>query len=455
MKWLRDYELFKESKKENVFDKNIILEICTAMVLINNEFLDNILDRGLKARYSDNSDVFVTDLKNLLLSKNRLKLGKFENGRCVEDSELSKVNIVFDKIQFNIEKDWDKLVGSRLTARSIIDKTLPYGKINSDDIKNVFFIGPNKDSEHKEDIVVELSDNRQFSFLLNKSLTTQKTSSFSLFADDLIGNDIDRLFKDDYLKKWNKLTQEWIRIVYENANKVIQKHIECFIDPKNIEAIGYFEYFDIKHKDPKYKYLGEYIKEFDKNILKFSDLMSEIWKDIDNCFIDGTRVNKEWVETKVIILNSKILENLITSSLKSNHSTDIEKVNDGWKKAGGPVKMKLFKTIVEKIGCIERPIYFVGSSGKTFNMVPSREFFRKFYNDLSIKFDYHVSFDDSVEEDSDFKIKIKLDMDDSTLIDMFIVVKFSSEMSGKLSARYKFDIPDNFNYLVAKKQTSN
>jgi hypothetical protein len=33
---------------------------------------------------------------------------------------------------------------------------------------------------------------------------------------------------------------------------------------------------------------------------------------------------------------------------------------------------------------------------------------------------------------------------------MNIIVKFSGgEFSGKLSAKYKFDIPDNFNYLIS------
>jgi hypothetical protein len=71
MKWLRNFELFKEAKTYS--NKNLITEICVSMVLINNEFLDNILDRGLKARYSENSSIFLTDLKNLLLAKNRLQ----------------------------------------------------------------------------------------------------------------------------------------------------------------------------------------------------------------------------------------------------------------------------------------------------------------------------------------------------------------------------------------------
>jgi len=454
MKWLRGYKLFKEARQEKISYKNLINEICTCMVLLNNEFLDNLLDRGLKARYSENSEIFITDLKNLLLAKNRLNLGKFDGDTCVADNDLGKVNSIFDETDFDIEKDWDKLVSARQTARNIIDKLLPDSKLESDMIKDIFWIGPNKDSDHQEDIVIETKDGNQFSFYLNKNLATQKTASFSLFADDLIGADIDRLYKEEYLPKWDKLTQEWIRLIYENSNKNIQQIIERFIDPKRIDTIGYFEYFDIRHKDPKFKYLGEFIEEFNKNILKFPDLMNEIWKSKDNCFMDVERVTKEWTETKIVILNSKILENLLTSSLKSNHTEDIEKTEDGWKVAKGTVKMKLFKTLVEKMGCLERPIYFLGKNGDVFNLVPSREFFREHYDDLTIKFDYHVNFTVNEDEDkNDFTIKIKLELDDTTLIDMFIVVKFSSgEMSGKLSAKYKFDIADNFNYLISKKQ---
>ena len=71
---------------------NIVQEICVSMLLLNHSFLDNILDKGIKLRYMENSSVFLTDLKNLLLAKNRLKLGKFLDNKCVEDDEISKVN---------------------------------------------------------------------------------------------------------------------------------------------------------------------------------------------------------------------------------------------------------------------------------------------------------------------------------------------------------------------------
>jgi len=453
MKWLKNYQLFKESRTYS--NKSIITDICVAMVLLNNEFLDNILDRGLKARYSENSQIFLTDLKNLLIAKNRLHLGKFENNICVEDNELSKINGLFDEVSFDFEKDWNILTTSRTIARNIIDKLLPDEKLDSENIKSIYWIGPNKSDDYSEDIVIELKDDRQFSFFLNKNLSTQKTSSFNTFAEELIGEDLERMFDEEYLPKWNKLTQEWIKVLYEGANKNIQQYIERFIDPKRIETIDYFDYFDIRHKDPRYKHLGEFFKEFDKNILKFSDLMNEIWKNRSMCFMDPERIYKQWMETKVVILNSKILENLLTSSLKTKFPEDIVKIDDNMKIANGTVKMKLFKTIVEKMGCLERPTYYVGTKDEQFFLVPSREFFRKFYDDIEILFDYHVNFTVSEEEDkNDFNISLKLDLDEVTLLDMSISVKFSGgEMSGKLSSKYKFELSPNFNYQVSKKET--
>ena len=468
MKWIRNYKLFKEAIGTQVeaqvekqvkpvyTNKNLIHEICVSMVLLNNSFLDNILDRGLKARYSENSEIFITDLKNLVLAKNRLNLGRFEGDTCVDDGDLGKINGLFEDSDFNIEKDWDKLVNARITARNIIDKLIPDAKLESDEIKAIYWIGPNKDKEHNEDIVIETKDGKQYSLFLNKSLSTQKTASFNTFADDLIGADIERLYGEEYMPRWSKLTQEWVKLIYENSNKNIQQYIEKFIDPKRIETMGYFEYFDIRHQDPRFKHLGEFIEEFDKNILKFSDLLNEIWKQRENCFMDVQRVEKEWYETKIVILNSKILENLLTTSLKTNFAEDIQKIEgDNYKLSGGTVKMKLFKTLVEKLGCLERPTYFLGNNGNQFNMAPSREFFRKYYDEINLKFDYHVNFEVSEEEENnDFRVKIGLDLDEERLIDMTIFIKFSgSELSGKLSAKYKYELADNFNYLIAKKES--
>ena len=449
MKWIKDYQLFKESKTYS--NKNLITEICVSMVLLNNEFLDNILDRGLKARYSENSQIFLTDLKNLLLAKNRLYLGKFEDGKCQVDDEVSKINGMFDEIKFDIEKDWNVLINSRITARNIIDKLLPNQKIEQDDIKSIYWIGPNKDNDHQEDIVLELKDGNQYSFYLNKSLSSQKTSSFNSFAEELIGQNLEKLFSEEYIAKWNKLTQTWIDLIYENSIKEVQKHIEKFIDTKRIDTINYFEYFDIRHSDPKFKHLGEFIPEVNKNILKLNDLLNEVWKNKENLFTDYEKVCNEWSEIKTVVLNSKILENLFTNSLKTNFPEDITKLDDNFKQAGGTVKMKLFKVLVEKMGCLERPVYYLGNNGNQFTFVPSRDFFRKNYDELVLKFDYHVNFEDVETQDDDFKMAIKLEFEDRTLLELLINIGFSGgEMSGKLNSKYKFELSSDFNYIISK-----
>lgn len=449
MKWLKDYQLFKESKSYS--SKNLITEICVSMVLLNNEFLDNILDRGLKARYSENSQIFLTDLKNLLITKNRLHLGTFVDDKCVTDDEISKINSIFDEVQFDIEKDWNLLVNARVTARNIIDKLLPNQKIESEEISKIYWIGPNKQGDYQEDIVLEMNDGRQFSFYLNKSLTGQKSSSFNLFAEELVGQNLDKLFKEEYLSKWDKLAQNWIRIIYENVDKSIQRHIEKFIDPKRIDTIGYFEYFDIRHSDPKYKHLGEFIDELNKNILKFQDLLNEVWKNKDRLFSDVDKVSKEWSEVKTVLLNSKILENLFTNSLKTQFPEDIVKADDNYKKAGGTVKMKLFKVLVEKMGCLERPVYYLSNQGNQFTMIPSRDFFRQHYDEIEVKFDYHVNFENISTEDDDFNMKLKLNFKESNLMNLFISIGFSGgEMSGKLSSKYRFDLASDFNYIISQ-----
>jgi hypothetical protein len=160
-----DFLLLESAEKSYYKPTNIIHEICVSMLLINNSFLDGILDKGLKARYSESSRVFLTDLKNMVLAKNRLHLGQFVDNKCVVDNEVSKLNGFFDEVNFNIEEDWNKLVNARILARNIIDKLLPDGKVTEDMVVAVYWIGPNKDQDHTEDIVLELmvSDNPVFS----------------------------------------------------------------------------------------------------------------------------------------------------------------------------------------------------------------------------------------------------------------------------------------------------
>ncbi len=144
--------------------------------------------------------------------------------------------------------------------------------------------------------------------------------------------------------------------------------------------------------------------------------------------------------------------NLFFQKSKKDNLEDITKLETGLKRAEGKVKMKLMKTFVNKMGALERPVYYLSNKGENFIQIPDREFFRKNYDKIDIQFDYHVKFQvSSEEENNSFKFKIKLFLEDSHLADMDIIIGFSGgEFSGKLNAKYKFDLPMNFNYLVSK-----
>lgn len=443
---LKDFSQYiKESREYK--PENLVQEICVSMVLLNNEFLDNLLDRGNKARYTEDSSVFLTDLKNLLIKKNRLKLGKFEGSLCVEDEDVSKVNSIFDSNSFSIESDWNRLIYSRNIARSIIDKLLPDGKLTSESIESVFFIGPNKTDDNKEDIVIQTVDGKQYSFFLNQNPSSSKTSSFNKLADDLIGDKVDELFKGKYYELWTLLAKNWVTLIYDNSKENVRSIIDRFIVKENIKDLDYFNYFKIVHSDDRFKHLGEYIQIFDKNIKTLHELLTEIWKKRSETLLDSSRVEKEWTDIKNIILHSKIIENILTTYIKSNSSNKIQKLSDGFKLASGDIKMKLMKNLVDKLGSVEKDVYYVSSNGENFETIPSRSFFRDNYESIDLKFDYHVRFDNNSKDF--FLFNVKLDLNKTELIDLSIEVGFSgSEMSGKLNAKYKFTLPKNFNYLI-------
>jgi len=137
-----------------------------------------------------------------------------------------------------------------------------------------------------------------------------------------------------------------------------------------------------------------------------------------------------------------------------NNMEDVKKLDDGYKLANGTIKMKFIKTIVEKLGCTERAVYYLGNKGNTFHKLPPRKFFRDNYDNLNVKFDYHVKLmvNQEDEEKNDFTIKVILEMNGSELLKCDINIKFTGgEMSSKLSAKYKFTPSDQFNSLISDK----
>lgn len=452
MKWLKSYTLYREGKSHGNSPK-VVFELCVAMLIINPTFLDKILDQGQRGRYLENSLVFTNDLRNLLFGNNRLRVGEFKNDRFVESNELSKTNQYFSNLTdgFDIEKDWNKLVKARILSRDIQDKLLIGDKLKESDIKFVYWISPNKERGDKEDLVIETMDGVQHGLCLTSKLNLSKSQSFNTFADVLLGEDnSQKLFSDDYISKWDKLTQEWVRIIYENSKKPIQLHIEKFIDPDRIYSITWEDYFKSKHTDERYQYLGEYIKEFNKNVLKLSDLMSLIYKNQDICFDQPEQVTEEWNEKKIFILNSKILEHLFTETFRDLMGDDVDVSRDGdnYMGASGDMKERLMKVILDLLNVEERELNYFHSD--KYYKIPSRSYFRSNFEDFRIKFDYHVELTPSEnEEQNDSQFRLKLDLGGKSLIDMILYNGWTGgEMSGKLSTKIKLEFSDDYNSTI-------
>jgi len=71
---------------------------------------------------------------------------------------------------------------------------------------------------------------------------------------------------------------------------------------------------------------------------------------------------------------------------------------------------------------------------------------------IDVQFDYHVKFQvSSEEENNNFKFKINLLIGSDELLNMEIIVGFSGgEFSSKLNAKYRYNLPNNFNYIISK-----
>lgn len=449
---MKDFKLFleKATPPATHSNKNLVKELTISMLLLNEGFLDRILDMGLKARYTENSRVFVNDLKNLLLKKNRLKLGKFVEGRCQEDPDLGKINSLFEGVGFSMEEEFNLLVKCRSIARNITDKILAPEKLEPAMIKSVFWLGPNKTPDFPEDIVIELEDSKQLSLLLDKSFSQKKSSSFQKFTDELIPQQTSDLFSPDYMSGWDKLVRNMMRILFKWATSDTKALLSKFISEDRIDDLTFFKYFNINHPDKRFQFLGEHILQFDKNVKKLSELVNLIWKNKDKCLTDSQKACDDWCNVRIFLLNSRILEHTLTQSLIKHNPKDIVKLKSNMKLAKGLAKMKFVKTIVEKLGSTQRDMYF--STTDELFYLPERKFFRDNFSSLDILFDYHQKLKvEPLDEDNDFKILIKLYLDKKILLTLNIDVGFSGMISEKLTAKFKFTPISNFAYRIKNK----
>lgn len=444
-------KIFKinESYKNKKITNNFVEELCICILLVKNDFLDNILDKGIKSKYIENSDIFLKHLKNILLFKNNVKLGKYKNNKCVVDDDISKINNIFKNIDFDIERDWEILINSRIIARNIIDKLLPEDKLTPEKIKMVYLIGPNKDYEHNEDIVIELNNGEQLPVYINKNISKQKTLSFNTFFDELFKSETDFFNNDEYIKMWDDLTKKWFKIIYKNANDEIKSIIKKYLNIRKLSQLNYKNYFDMKHSNPNYKENGEYIKKFNKFILMLNDLMNEIWKNKDKFIKNHIEVEKKWNEYKNNILNDKIIKQIINNELYKKYSKDMKKIKNGYILAEGRLKLRLIKFIINKLGCNNKTFYYFYNNGNYFNTIPKTEFFKRNYKKLNVVFKQYI--DKDVNDNSVYNIKILLYFKTNKLLELVLKIDLSGRgYSGKLNVKYNFNTPYDFNYRILK-----
>tara|TARA_R110000772_G_scaffold43995_1_gene101207 strand:+ start:23917 stop:25305 length:1389 start_codon:yes stop_codon:yes gene_type:complete len=457
-KYIKNIELFKEklvgermnesNSKKPKGNINLITDLCTAMVLINPTFLDNILDKGRRSRYTQNTTVFINDLKNLITSNNRLKLGKRGDDKFIEDDDIGKVNRHFNEYSkdFDMEKDWAKLTKARDIAKNIQQNLIDDYQLSDQSVKNVYWVSPNKENKEREDIVVETSDGRQYPIVINSKMNVSKTQSFNTVMDFMLGQQADKLFTDQYLNHWDKITQEWFKLLYNNCKHELKIVIDQFIDATRGDSLTYFEYFGITILDPKYQHLGKYVSPLNKNYKDLSKLLTDMWKGGDDFIENFEEVEKEWNDRKKVILNSKIIEHLIVDSLNNliGNDEEVEQNDENYILSKNRVKMRLMKVLVNLLGVSNLDNYYC--TKEDLYHIPTRQWFRDNYDDMTVEYDYHQRVS---SEDNDSQFRIKLKLNDNLLMTMELFTGFSGgEMSGKLNTKMKIEYVSDWNSKI-------
>ena len=448
MKYIKNFAI-NEASNNNKPKSNtsLVTDLCVSMLLINPDFLNNILDHGKYTRYTENNSVFMNDLKSMLLAKNRLKLGILKAGKYIEEDNIGKINSYFNEYSkdFDIKKDFNKLSKARDIARNISDKILMDEKMTENMIRSVYWIAPNKGSSEKEDIVIELNNGIQYPIVLNSRIATSKTKSFNTILDTLIGQRGDRLFHDNYLNRWDKLTKEWFKLIYDNTSTKYKLMIEQFIDPSRADSLTFFDFQQIEIKDPEFKILGKHFPELGKNYKDLTTLLSDIWKNRKGSIIKYEEVQKQWVSIKTEILNSGIIEDILITNFRDMMG-DSKEMNGEFVISSGTLKSRMLKLIVDIIGVENQKVYFV--SKNDIYHIPPKQWFRDNYSDIQIEYDYHQK----LTKESDYQFKMKISIGDDLLLSMTLATGFiGNEMSGKLNSKIFIDFDTDFNRKITKK----
>lgn len=445
MKYIKNRYIMLESKS---YTNDVINDICIGMSIVNPDFLSPILDKGLISRYTQNNTIFLNDLKTILFKNTKLKVGKLSDGKIILDDDVSIANRIFNMNSFNIEKDWNMLIGARNIARNIYDKLLFDSKLTPEMIKFVYWVTPNKENyDFKHDITIELEDGRQFNIILNRTMNMSGVIGFSNMISVLLEDDYKKIYSDVYSEKWDKLTQEWVRLSYDNANPAFRTHIERFVSSDRIGSITYENFYKIVIADANKKILGQEVYELDNNYTHLYELLADMYKNKVG-YKDYNNFRKEWSQIKKVTLNSNIIEDLLYNQFELLDTEEQENGENEKIKANGKLKLNFIKLFANILKCDTdvNQLYFSKTSHTN---IPSRKHLKDIYNQLDCMYKIHNAVSDDVELKDDFTIEFDIYMNSEIVCSAKTFIGFIKEMD-KLSVKYKIDLSSDFNYKMNK-----
>lgn len=193
-------------------------------------------------------------------------------------------------IDISVEKDWSKLKNIRNRTIELLNTHPAIDKVTFNETGMLV----NDDT-----------------YMHNKS----KTYGTNAIFDILFGVDQQLIYQQQYL--WDKLIQNWMKLVFAHAKPEQKNVIENFIFDNQIADLTFEEYKKIAAND-EYKFLGVYYPQSKKNFKKLSDLLKYLIKDSKN-WHHFRAMKTSWQNLKNNILNKIILLPIFKDKIESQH----------------------------------------------------------------------------------------------------------------------------------------
>jgi len=269
-----------DTSEENSLTNKQVYQLCTAMCLLNKDFLRPLLSGGLEKRYSLHPNVFLNDLKNILLDpKTKIKIGKLVDGVYVmEEDQLAKMSKILQTTDFIPSKDWNWLSKAEKTAENISKN------IN---IREVYWT-----PDEKCDMVVK-TDSKSVRIFLGKNL--DKKYEATEFFTKIFSTNISL----DHLM--DHLTNIWCDLLLQ-----LPENLKKYLYVWNFKPNMTWEEFQELYSE---KYLGEEIPELRFRYKKFSHFSKDAIRYIPE-LMEEWKIRKEkafsdfWLEHIIQILKS-------------------------------------------------------------------------------------------------------------------------------------------------------